>query len=216
MSDSKIPLINEVAPDFEAKTTQGTLKLSDFTSKGKWVVLFSHPADFTPVCTTEFIEFAKRHDDFVKRNVQLIGNSIDSVYSHIAWIRNIEQNFGVKVQFPVIADLDQKVAQAYGMVHETVSDTATVRAVFVIDPKNAIRAMIYYPMSLGRSVDEIIRVVDALQIADANACATPANWQPGDKVIVPAPATQADAEKRVAAGGEFEVSDWYLSKKKVT
>jgi peroxiredoxin (alkyl hydroperoxide reductase subunit C) len=216
MSDSKIPLINEVAPDFEAKTTQGTLKLSDFTSKGKWVVLFSHPADFTPVCTTEFIEFAKRHDDFVKRKVQLIGNSIDSVYSHIAWIRNIEQNFGVKVQFPVIADLDQKVAQAYGMVHETVSDTATVRAVFVIDPKNAIRAMIYYPMSLGRSVDEIIRVVDALQIADANACATPANWQPGDKVIVPAPATEADAEKRVAAGGEFEVSDWCHPKKKLT
>ena len=215
MGDGRIPRINEVAPDFEAKTTQGMLKLSDFTSKGKWVVLFSHPADFTPVCTTEFIEFAKRHDDFAKRNVQLIGNSIDSVYSHIAWIRNIEQNFGVKVQFPVIADLDQKVAQAYGMVHETVSDTATVRAVFVIDPKNAIRAMIYYPMSLGRSVDEIMRVVDALQTADANACATPANWQPGDKVIVPAPATQADAEKRVAAGGEFEVSDWYLSKRKL-
>jgi peroxiredoxin (alkyl hydroperoxide reductase subunit C) len=215
MGDGRIPRINEVAPDFEAKTTQGMLKLSDFTSKGKWVVLFSHPADFTPVCTTEFIEFAKRHDDFAKRNVQLIGNSIDSVYSHIAWIRNIEQNFGVKVQFPVIADLDQKVAQAYGMVHETVSDTATVRAVFVIDPKNAIRAMIYYPMSLGRNVDEIMRIVDALQTADANACATPANWQPGDKVIVPAPATQADAEKRVAAGGEFEVSDWYLSKRKL-
>jgi peroxiredoxin 2/4 len=215
MSDTKIPRINEVAPDFEAKTTQGMLKLTDFTSKGKWVVLFSHPADFTPVCTTEFVEFSKRHDDFVKRNVQLIGNSVDSVYSHIAWIRNIEQNFGVKVQFPVIADLDQKVAQAYGMVHETVSDTATVRAVFVIDPKNAVRAIIYYPMSLGRSVDEIMRIVDALQTADANACSTPANWQPGDKVIVPAPATQADAEKRVAAGGEFEVSDWYISKKKL-
>jgi len=215
MSDTKMPRINEVAPDFEANTTQGMLKLSDFTSKGKWVVLFSHPADFTPVCTTEFVEFSKRHDDFVKRNVQLIGNSVDSVYSHIAWIRNIEQNFGVKVQFPVIADLDQKVAQAYGMVHETVSDTATVRAVFVIDPKNAVRAIIYYPMSLGRSVDEIVRIVDALQTADANACSTPANWQPGDKVIVPAPATQADAEKRVAAGGEFEVSDWYISKKQL-
>ena len=215
MSDTKMPRINEVAPDFEANTTQGMLKLTDFTSRGKWVVLFSHPADFTPVCTTEFVEFSKRHDDFVKRNVQLIGNSVDSVYSHIAWIRNIEQNFGVKVQFPVIADLDQKVAQAYGMVHETVSDTATVRAVFVIDPKNAVRAIIYYPMSLGRSVDEIVRIVDALQTADANACSTPANWQPGDKVIVPAPATQADAEKRVAAGGEFEVSDWYISKKQL-
>ncbi len=214
MSEATMPRINEVAPDFEAKTTHGVMKLSDITSKGKWVVLFSHPADFTPVCTTEFVEFAKRHDDFVRRDAQLLGNSIDSVYSHIAWVRNIEQNFGVKVPFPVIADLDQKVARAFGMVHEAVSDTATVRAVFVIDPKNIIRAIIYYPMSLGRNVDEIVRIVDALQTADANACATPANWRPGDSVIVPAPATQADAEKRVAAS-EFEVSDWYLSKKKL-
>jgi len=209
-----MPRINELAPDFEAKTTHGVMKLSDITSKGKWVVLFSHPADFTPVCTTEFVEFSKRHDDFARRNTQLLGNSIDSVYSHIAWVRNIEQNFGVKVPFPVIADLDQKVARAFGMVHEAVSDTATVRAVFVIDPKNIIRAIIYYPMSLGRNVDEIVRIVDALQTADANACSTPANWRPGDSVIVPAPATQADAEKRVAAS-EFEVSDWYLSKKKL-
>lgn len=214
MSEGKMPRINEVAPDFEAKTTHGMLKLSDITSKGKWVVLFSHPADFTPVCTTEFIEFSKRHDEFAKRNTQLLGNSIDSVYSHIAWVRNIEQNFNVKVPFPVIADLDQKVARAFGMVHEAVSDTATVRAVFVIDPKNIIRAIIYYPMSLGRSVDEIVRIVDALQTADANACATPANWQPGDAVIVPAPATQADAEKRVGMK-EYEVSDWYLSKRKL-
>ncbi len=214
MSEGKMPRINEVAPDFEAKTTHGMLKLSDITSKGKWVVLFSHPADFTPVCTTEFIEFSKRHDEFAKRNTQLLGNSIDSVYSHIAWVRNIEQNFNVKVPFPVIADLDQKVARSFGMVHEAVSDTATVRAVFVIDPKNVIRAIIYYPMSLGRSVDEIVRIVDALQTADANACATPANWQPGDAVIVPAPATQADAEKRVAMK-EYDVSDWYLSKRKL-
>jgi peroxiredoxin 2/4 len=214
MSEATMPRINEVAPDFEAKTTHGVMKLSDITSKGKWVVLFSHPADFTPVCTTEFVEFSKRHDDFARRNTQLLGNSIDSVYSHIAWVRNIEQNFGVKVPFPVIADLDQKVARAFGMVHEAVSDTAAVRAVFVIDPKNIIRAIIYYPMSLGRNVDEIVRIVDALQTADANACSTPANWRPGDSVIVPAPATQADAEKRVAAS-EFEVSDWYLSKKKL-
>src|ERR1700759_1585308 len=161
MSESRIPRINEVAPDFEAKTTHGMLKLSDITSKGKWVVLFSHPADFTPVCTTEFIEFSRRHHEFVKRNTQLLGNSIDSVYSHIAWVRNIEQNFDVKVPFPVIADLDQKVARTFGMVHEAVSDTATVRAVFVIDPKNLIRAILYYPMSLGRNVDEIVRIVDA-------------------------------------------------------
>jgi len=215
MSEVKMPRINDVAPDFEAKTTHGMMKLSDITASGKWVVLFSHPADFTPVCTTEFVEFSKRHGEFARRNAQLLGNSVDSVYSHIAWVRNIEQNFGVKVPFPVIADLDQKVARAYGMVHEAVSDTATVRAVFVIDPKNIIRAMIYYPMSLGRNVDEIVRIVDALQTADSNACSTPANWRPGDSVIVPAPATQADAEKRVAAKAEFEVSDWYLSRKKL-
>ncbi len=215
MSESRMPRINEPAPDFEAKTTHGMVKLSDYTSKGKWVVLFSHPADFTPVCTTEFVEFAKRNDDFASRNTQLIGNSIDSIYSHIAWVRNIEQNNKVKVPFPVIADLDQKVARAYGMVHEAVSDTAAVRAVFVIDPKGMIRTILYYPMSLGRNVDEIVRIVDALQTADANACATPANWKPGDSVVVPAPATQADAEKRMAQGGDLEISDWYLSKRKL-
>ena len=215
MGEVKMPRINDVAPDFEAKTTHGVMKLSDLTSKGKWVVLFSHPADFTPVCTTEFVEFSKRYDEFARRNAQLLGNSVDSVYSHIAWIRNIEQNFGVKVPFPVIADLDQKVARSFGMVHEAVSDTAAVRAVFIIDPKNLIRAILYYPMSLGRNVDEIVRIVDALQTAAANACSTPANWQPGDAVIVPAPATQADAEKRVAGTAEFDVSDWYISKKKL-
>ncbi len=215
MSEVKMPRINDVAPDFEAKTTHGILKLSEITSKGKWVVLFSHPADFTPVCTTEFVEFSKRHADFVRRNVQLLGNSVDSVYSHIAWVRNIEQNFGVKVPFPVIADLDQNVARNFGMVHEAVSDTATVRAVFVIDPRNIIRAMIYYPMSLGRNIDEILRIVEALQTSDANTCSTPANWRPGESVIVPVPSTQADAEKRVAAKDEYDVSDWYLSKKKL-
>src|SRR5205085_5760651 len=186
----RIPRINEPAPDFEAKSTHGMIKLSNYTSKGKWVLLFSHPADFTPVCTTEFIEFARNHAEFEKRNVQLIGNSIDSVYSHIAWVRNIEENFGVQVKLPVIADLDQKVAKAFGMVHEAVSDTATVRAVFFIDPKGVIRALLYYPLSLGRNVDELLRVIDAMQIADANGVATPANWQPGDPVIVPAPITK--------------------------
>lgn len=211
---TRIPRINEQAPDFEAKSTHGMIKLSDFTSKGKWVVLFSHPADFTPVCTTEFVEFARRYPEFEKRNVQLIGNSIDSVYSHIAWVRNIEQNFGTKVPFPVIADLDQKVARLYGMVHEAVSDTATVRAVFIIDPKQNIRALLYYPLSLGRNMDEIVRIVEAIQTADANACATPANWWPGEPVIVPAPITQSDAEKRVATT-DLEVTDWYFSKKKL-
>ncbi len=209
-----LPKINEQAPDFEAKSTHGIIHLSDYTSKGKWVMLFSHPADFTPVCTTEFAAFSQSYREFEKRNVQLIGLSIDSVFSHIAWVRDIEQKFKVKVPFPVIADLDQKVARAFGMVHEAVSDTAAVRAVFFIDPKNTIRAMLYYPMSLGRSVEELVRVFEALQTADANACATPANWKPGEPVIVPAPLTQDDAEKRTAAPG-IEVTDWYLSKKKL-
>lgn len=212
---TRLPRINEPAPDFEAKSTHGMIRLSNYTSKGKWVLLFSHPADFTPVCTTEFVEFSKRNPEFEKRNVQLIGNSIDSVYSHIAWVLNIEKNFGVKVPFPVIADLDQKVARAYGMVHEAVSDTAAVRAVFFIDPKGTIRTLLYYPLSLGRNVDELLRVVDALQTADANAVATPANWRPGDPVIVPAPLTQADAEKRAAGAPGLEVTDWYLTKKKL-
>ncbi len=210
----RLPRINEPAPAFEAKSTHGMIKLSDYTAKGKWVLLFSHPADFTPVCTTEFVEFARNQKEFEQRNVQLIGNSIDSVYSHIAWVRNIEEKFGVKVWFPVIADLDQKVARAYGMVHEAVSDTATVRAVFFIDPKGTIRALLYYPLSLGRNVDEILRVFDALQTADQNACATPANWRPGDKVIIGAPITQADAEKR-AVSKELEVTDWYFARKKL-
>jgi len=210
----RMPRINEPAPNFEAKSTHGIIHLHDYTSKGKWVMLFSHPADFTPVCTTEFIEFARRQADFDRHNVQLIGNSIDSVYSHIAWVRNIEEKNNVKIAFPLIADLDQKVAKAYGMVHEAVSDTATVRAVFAIDPKGVIRAILYYPMSLGRSVDELIRIFEALQTADANACATPANWKPGDKVVVPPPPTQADAEARVKTPG-LEITDWYLSKREL-
>src|SRR5918997_5854437 len=155
---NNIPRINDPAPEFEAKSTQGQLKLSDF--KGKWVVLFSHPADFTPVCTTEFVEFARRSEDFKSRNAQLVGLSVDSVTAHIAWIRNIEQHFGVKVDFPVIADLDTKVAQKYGLLHPGASETATVRAVFVIDPSQKVRALVYYPMSLGRNIDEVLRVLD--------------------------------------------------------
>lgn len=204
-----LPRINEPAPDFEAKSTQGPLKLSDF--KGKWVVLFSHPADFTPVCTTEFVEFAKHSDEFKERNAQLVGLSVDSVPAHIAWIRNIEQNFNVKVDFPVLADLDTKVAQKYGLIHPSASETATVRAVFVIDDKGIVRALIYYPMTLGRNIDEVLRVVEALQTADANACATPANWRPGDKVIVPPPQTIADAENRLKS--DYEVTDWYFAKR---
>jgi peroxiredoxin (alkyl hydroperoxide reductase subunit C) len=207
---SSIPRINDPAPDFEAKSTNGMLKLSDF--KGKWVVLFSHPADFTPVCSTEFVEFARRSDDFRERNAQLVGLSVDSVTAHIAWIRNMQDHFNVQIDFPVIADLDTKVAQKYGLIHPSASETATVRAVFVIDDKGIIRALIYYPMSLGRNIDEILRVIDGLQTADANACATPANWKPGEKVIVPPPQTLADADARTKRE-DYEVTDWYFSKR---
>ena len=213
---SRIPRINEPAPDISAKSTHGVIRLSDYTSKGKWVMLFSHPADFTPVCTTEFVEFGRRDADFERLNVQPVGVAVDSIYAHIAWVRNIEEKFKVKIQFPLIADLDQKVAQAFGMVHEAVSDTATVRAVFFIDPKNTIRALLYYPLNLGRNVDELLRVFEALQTADLNACALPANWKPGDAVIIPAPITQADAEKRVQSNGTgVDVTDWYFTKKKL-
>ncbi len=205
--------LNGPAPDFTAKTTHGDLKLSDY-GKGKWVILFSHPADFTPVCTTEFIEFAKRYPEFEKKNVKLIGNSVDSIYSHIAWTRNIENNFKVKIPFPVIADLDQKISRLYGMIHEPSSVTAAVRCVFFIDPKMTVRAMIYYPLNVGRNFDEVMRVVDALQTVDTNAVACPANWKPGEEVIVPPPLTAEAAEKR-AADSSLKVTDWYFSKKKI-
>ncbi len=206
---TSLPRINDPAPDFEAKSTQGPLKLSDM--KGKWVILFSHPADFTPVCTTEFVEFARRSEDFKSRNAQLVGLSVDSVPAHIAWIRSIESHFGVKIDFPVIADLDTKVAQKYGLIHPSASETATVRAVFMIDPNQKVRALIYYPMTCGRNIDEVLRALDAMQTADDNACATPANWQKGDKVVVPPPQTQDDAEKRMQS--DYEVTDWYFSKR---
>lgn len=205
--------LNGPAPDFEANTTHGPIKLSEY-AKGEWVILFSHPADFTPVCTTEFAEFARLAPEFQKRKTALIGNSIDSVYSHIAWVRDIEKKYDLKIPFPVIADLDQKVSRLYGMVHTPSAATATVRCVFFIDPKRVLRAMIYYPLNVGRNFDEILRVLDALQTADQHGVACPANWRPGEAVIVPAPATTKGAEERVHSK-DFEVKDWYLSRKKL-
>lgn len=213
-TNSHIPRILEEAPDFEAKTTQGVLRLSDFTNKGKWVMLFSHPADFTPVCSTEFVAFARRSPEFEKRNVQLLGLSIDGLNAHIAWARDLEQRSGVEINFPVIADLDQRVARLYGMVHEPASDTATVRAVFAIDPKRKIRAILYYPMQLGRSVDELLRIFDGLQMADQNSVSIPCDWTPGEPVIVAAPSTLEGARQR-AKGEEkgLNVESWYLTTK---
>ncbi len=215
-----LPRLGEPAPAFEAQTTMGPIKFPD-DFKGRWVVLFSHPADFTPVCTTEFMAFAKYYDEFQKRNCDIIGLSVDSVFSHIAWIKNIEEKAGQKIPFPIIADHMAQVAQKYGMIHPAQSNTFTVRAVFVIDDKGILRAMIYYPLTTGRNIREILRLVDALQTADKYGVATPADWVPepqtwefteeNTKVIVPPPTTVEDAEKRLQEG--YECTDWYLCKK---
>ena len=207
----RLPRLGEKAPEFEAITTQGNLKLSDF--KGSWLILFSHPADFTPVCTTEFIAFSDIYDELQKRNVNLLGLSIDSVYSHISWVRNIEEKLGKKIPFPVIADLNKDVAMKYGMVMPGESKTETSRCVFVIDPEGTMRAMIYYPLTTGRNMDEILRLIYGLQTTDKHHVATPANWRPGESVIVPPPATQEAAEERVKEGYEFK--DWYFCQKKL-
>ena len=204
-----MPRINEPAPAFKAKTTHGERSLDDY--KGKWLVLFSHPADFTPVCTTEFMGFAKAADRFKALNCELLGLSIDSVHSHIAWMRSIEEKFGVEIPFPIIDDLSMNVAKAFGMIHPGASDTSAVRATFIIDPEGIIRAMVYYPMSNGRSVDEFVRLLTALQTSDANKIATPENWQPGEPVIVPPPATAEAAKARKDEG--YDYTDWYFSKK---
>jgi len=204
-----MPRLGLPAPAFEAETTHGTIRLEDF--KGSWLILFSHPADFTPVCTTEFVAFAEIAPELKKRNVQLLGLSIDSTFSHIAWVRNIEQNFGVKIPFPIIADLNKQVANLYGMIMPGESKTETSRCVFVIDPNSILRAMIYYPLTTGRNMQEILRLIDALQTTDKHGVATPANWRPGDKVIVPPPKTTEAAEERMKAG--YETKDWYFSKK---
>lgn len=209
--NGRMPVIGEPAPDFEADTTHGPLKLSDL--RGKWVVLFSHPADFTPVCTTEFMAFASAEPELQQLNVQLVGLSIDSIHSHLAWVRNIEEKMGTTIPFPVIADLSMKVARAYGMIHPGQSTTATVRCVFFIDDTGILRAMIYYPLSNGRYIPEIIRLIRALQTTDAHHVSTPANWQPGDKVVVPPPKTAADMRKRLGEG--YECNDWYLCFRKI-
>ena len=204
-----LPRLNEPAPDFDALTTHGRKRLADY--RGQWLILFSHPADFTPVCTTEFIAFAERAEAFEALNTKLLGLSIDSHYAHIAWVRAIKESFGVDIPFPIIADLDMAVARAYGMIQPGASDTQAVRATFVIDPEGVLRAMVYYPMSNGRSVDEFLRLLKAMQTSDSCAVATPENWQPGEMVIVPPPQTVAEAEARM--GEPYEITDWFFSKK---
>ena len=206
-----IPRIGDTAPDFKCVTTHGEIQFSDW-QKGSWVILFSHPADFTPVCSTELIEFARKSGEFEAKNTKLIGLSIDSIHSHLAWRQNLKQILDVEIPYPLIADLNTEVAQKYGMIHPGAAATATVRAVFLIDPKRVIRALVYYPMNVGRNVDEVMRLLTALQTADQHACATPVNWKSGEKVIVPPPKTVNEVKER-DSHKEYERFDFYLNKK---
>ncbi len=207
-----LPRIGDTAPDFKAPTTHGEIQFSQWQGQD-WVVLFSHPADFTPVCSTELTEFGRRVEEFKKRNTKLIGLSIDSVHSHLAWTQNLAKILNVKLPFPLIADLSTDVARKYGMIHPGESTTVTVRALFVIDPQKKIRGVIYYPLNVGRNVDEVIRLLDALQTAEKHGVACPVNWKPGDKVIIPPPKTEADIEAR--ANTDHEKIDFYLHKKQI-
>ncbi|MEW6720527.1 MAG: peroxiredoxin [Thermodesulfobacteriota bacterium] len=216
----RLPLIGEKAPSFAAESTQGPIAFpADF--KGKWVVFFSHPADFTPVCTTEFMTFAALQPKFEKLNCKLVGLSIDSNYSHIAWLRTIKEKIefqgmkGVEVTFPVVSDLSMEVARLYGMLQPAASTTQAVRAVFIIDPAGIVRAILYYPMTNGRNMDEILRLLTAMQTSDKHQVATPANWKPGEDVIVPPPGSCGSAKDRVEApAAGTRVLDWFMVLKK--
>ena len=211
---NSMPRIGEPAPDFTAITTTGKLQLSEY-NKGSWVILFSHPADYTPVCTTEMSAFAVEEQWFAERNTKLIGLSIDSIHSHLAWVNNVREKTEVYMQFPIIADLDMKVANLYGMLHPGESSTAAVRAVFIIDPKGIMRLIMYYPLNVGRNMAEIQRALIALQTADEHKCALPVNWQPGDKAIVPPPKTLVEMDERIA-NTSYEKVDFYLAKKELS
>jgi peroxiredoxin (alkyl hydroperoxide reductase subunit C) len=211
MEMTQMPRIGDQAPDFEANTTTGPLRFSEYI-KDSWTVLFSHPADFTPVCTTELSGFAANKQWFADHGTKLIGLSIDSIHSHVAWVQNVREKTGVYMDFPIIADIDMKVSKLYGMLHENTSNTAAVRAVFFIDPKGLIRLIMYYPLNVGRNMDEIMRVLEAMQTADAKGCAMPLNWKKGEKVIVPPPKTLKDLDSRLAEK-DLEFVDFYLAKK---
>lgn len=205
-----LPNLGSKAPDFTVNTTFGPINLSDY--KGRWVVLFSHPGDFTPVCTTEFICFAKYYNEFTSRNTQLIGLSVDSNSSHLAWMYDIYCRTGIKVSFPIIADRNGQIARKYGMIASDISNTETVRNVFIIDDKGIVRTILVYPMNIGRFIPEIIRIVQALQMADCSKGSTAANWLPNQPVIVPVPKTYEQLEERVQSVNENRNGiSWYLS-----
>lgn len=217
----RLPLIGETAPAFEAETTQGRIQFPD-DYRGKWVIFFSHPADFTPVCTTEFMSFAAMHEALRKLNCELLGLSIDSTFSHIAWLRTIKERIefrgmrNVEIGFPVISDLSMEVARMYGMLQPSASSTQAVRAVFIIDPQSKVRAMLYYPLSNGRNTEEIKRLLIALQTTDDYGVATPADWVPGQEVIIPPPNSCGAAKERVeSAPGNYRCLDWFLCLKQL-
>lgn len=205
-----MPRIGDKAPDFEATTTTGNIKFSEYI-KDNWTILFSHPADFTPVCTTEMSGFALEEKYFASKNTKLIGLSIDSIHSHIAWVNNVREKTGVYMRFPIIADIDMKVSKLYGMLQPGESETAAVRAVFFFDPKGIIRLIMYYPMNVGRSMAEIKRVLEALQTSAKYSVSMPLDWKPGDKAILPAPKTLEALDERLAS--DVEMVDFYLAKK---
>jgi len=208
-----MPRIGDIAPDFEAVTTTGTIKMADF-AKDKWIVMFSHPADFTPVCTTEMSGFAIRKPEFDALNTALLGLSIDSVHAHLGWVQSVRENTGVYFDFPIIADIDMKVSKLYGMLQPNESETAAVRAVFFIDPAKKIRLIMYYPLNVGRNMDEILRALDALQMSDKHKVAMPLDWKRGDQVICPAPKTLDSLNDRLA-DDSIEKITWYLAKKDI-
>ncbi|HOU16228.1 MAG TPA: peroxiredoxin [Anaerolineae bacterium] len=216
-----MPRIGDKAPAFKAVTTQGEINFPEQYA-GHWVILFSHPADFTPVCTSEFITFATLEQKFAEVNCKLVGLSVDGLYSHIAWLRTIKEKIeykgmkNVEVRFPLIEDITMEVARKYGMIQPGESSTKAVRAVFVIDPKGVIRAIIYYPLSLGRNFDELYRVVVALQTADAFSIATPADWRPGDDVIVSPAGSCGVAQARMEGKEDMECKDWFFCTKKIS
>jgi len=212
---NKMPLLGELAPEFQAISTQGPINFpQDY--KGKWVIIFSHPADFTPVCTTEFFMFATMLEEFKAINTELIGVAVDSLFSHIAWLRRINElewngMKNVEVNFPLVEDILMDVSKKFGMIQPGQSDTKAVRAVFVIDPESKIRAIMYYPLTTGRNFDEIKRLVLALQKSDKDACATPANWRPGDDVIISPPLSMGSAKERVESTDENTYClDWFM------
>lgn len=206
-----MPRIGDQAPDFEAVTTKGKIKFSEYATD-KWLVMFSHPADFTPVCTTEMSGFAERQSEFDALDTKLLGLSIDSVHAHLGWVNNVRKNTGVYFDFPIIADIDMKVSKLYGMLQPNESQTAAVRAVFFIDPKKKIRLIMYYPLNVGRNMDEILRVLKALQTSDEYKVATPLNWKPGEDVIVPPPKTLSEMEDRIN-NKTLDKIDFYLAKR---